>query len=234
MELVNTIDSKELYANRAVNDKNGNPIDTTYMDSNKLTIEDGKITEYNGTPFAGQNDETDPVFSASAAASITNTDISNWNGKQSKLTAGSNITISDANVIAGKSWTTEINAKQDKLVSGTNIKTINNQSVLGSGNIAISANPTFVCERYSEDISVKGGSLQTVTLTSRSKSGYTPLIIALNGALATDGSSIGIYYNLTSRTLASGQISNIKVQLIVGTTTAKTIRFVTDVLWMKN
>lgn len=58
MELVNTIDSKELYANRAVNDKNGNPIDTTYMDSNKLTIEDGKITEYNGTPFAGQGGMT--------------------------------------------------------------------------------------------------------------------------------------------------------------------------------
>lgn len=53
MELVNTIDNKELYANRAVNDKNGKPIDTTYMDSSKLTIEGGKITEYNGTPFAG-------------------------------------------------------------------------------------------------------------------------------------------------------------------------------------
>lgn len=39
---------------------------------------------------------------------------------------------------AGK-YQTEINAsKQDKLVSGTNIKTINNQSILGSGNISIS------------------------------------------------------------------------------------------------
>ena len=32
-----------------------------------------------------------------------------------------------------------ISGKQDKLVSGTNIKTINNQSLLGSGNINISA-----------------------------------------------------------------------------------------------
>ena len=32
-----------------------------------------------------------------------------------------------------------ISGKQDKLVSGTNIKTINNQSLLGSGNIKISA-----------------------------------------------------------------------------------------------
>ena len=34
---------------------------------------------------------------------------------------------------------TEVNAKQDSLVSGTNIKTINGESVLGSGNIAISS-----------------------------------------------------------------------------------------------
>lgn len=30
-----------------------------------------------------------------------------------------------------------VNNKQDKLVSGTNIKTVNGQSILGSGNIAI-------------------------------------------------------------------------------------------------
>ena len=52
--------------------------------------------------------ETDPVFSASAAHGITSTDITNWN------------------------------SKQPALVSGTNIKTINNQSILGSGNIEIS------------------------------------------------------------------------------------------------
>ena len=32
---------------------------------------------------------------------------------------------------------TELNAKQDTLVSGTNIKTVNNQSILGEGNITI-------------------------------------------------------------------------------------------------
>ena len=32
---------------------------------------------------------------------------------------------------------TELNAKQDALVSGTNIKTINNQSIIGEGNIEI-------------------------------------------------------------------------------------------------
>lgn len=33
---------------------------------------------------------------------------------------------------------TDISTKQDILVSGTNIKTINNQSILGSGDIAVS------------------------------------------------------------------------------------------------
>lgn len=51
--------------------------------------------------------ETDPVFSVSAAAGITSANITNWNGKQ------------------------------DKLVSGTNIKTINNVSLLGNGNISL-------------------------------------------------------------------------------------------------
>jgi hypothetical protein len=33
---------------------------------------------------------------------------------------------------------TEVKSKQDTLVSGTNIKTINNQSILGTGDITIS------------------------------------------------------------------------------------------------
>lgn len=43
-------------------------------------------------------------------------------------------TIPDTSDFATK---TELNAKQDTLVSGTNIKTINNESILGSGNIEI-------------------------------------------------------------------------------------------------
>ena len=59
------------------------------------------------TLSANAQTETDPVFTASAASSITSSNISSWDGKQ------------------------------DALVSGTNIKTINNESLLGSGNITI-------------------------------------------------------------------------------------------------
>lgn len=65
-----------------------------------LTNDSGFITDYT---------ETDPVFSASAAAGITSSDITNWNGKQAAL------------------------------VSGTNIKTVNGNSLLGSGDLSISS-----------------------------------------------------------------------------------------------
>lgn len=42
------------------------------------------------------------------------------------------------NVIIGK-VNEIIDEKQDNLVSGTNIKTVNNQSLLGSGNLTLSA-----------------------------------------------------------------------------------------------
>ena len=47
-------------------------------------------------------------------------------------------------VLAGE-VNTALSNKQDTLVSGTNIKTINNESVLGSGNINVpSSTPTFI------------------------------------------------------------------------------------------
>ena len=71
----------------------------------------------------GSITETDPIFSASAASGITSSDINSWNAKQSAL------------------------------VSGTNIKTINNESILGQGNINIqggSSLPVYVIDDNSE------------------------------------------------------------------------------------
>ena len=68
----------------------------------------GDVVHYDKSLSDFITSETDPVFTASAAHGITSTDITNWN------------------------------SKQPALVSGTNIKTINNESILGSGNINIS------------------------------------------------------------------------------------------------
>jgi hypothetical protein len=51
---------------------------------------------------------------------------------------------SDANKPVSTAQQTALNAKQDTLVSGTNIKTLNSTSLLGSGNIVLTANPSGV------------------------------------------------------------------------------------------
>ena len=68
-------------------------------------------------------------------------------------TSLSNITVKDSShslviksndiTIDGASIQTQINSKQNILVSGTDIKTINNQSILGSGDLSISATPDY-------------------------------------------------------------------------------------------
>lgn len=59
----------------------------------------------------------------------------------------------------------ELEEKQDELVSGTNIKTINNQSVLGSGNISIDSglptDPTTDGSYYLDNTIEDGGSSKT-------------------------------------------------------------------------
>jgi len=90
--------------------------------------------------------ETDPVFVASPSYGITSTDITEWDtaygwgnhstaGYLTSSAIGTTIQAYDADLTswAGLAPT----SKQDTLVSGTSIKTINNQSILGSGNITI-------------------------------------------------------------------------------------------------
>ena len=76
--------------------------------------------------------ETDPVFSASASAGISSSDITSWNGKQ------------------------------DALVSGTNIKTINNTSILGSGNIT--ALDSSLIEQKNMIVTYEDNTTETVKL----------------------------------------------------------------------
>lgn len=76
-----------------------------------------------------------------ADSHVTAEEKRNWNDKQEALTAGEHITIIDDRI------SVDISSKQDLLVSGTNIKTINGESLLGSGNIAISAGSSVYVDR---------------------------------------------------------------------------------------
>jgi len=120
--------------------------------------------------------ETDPIFAASAAYNISNSDITNWNNKSDFSgdyndlsnkptipTVPTNVSAftNDAGYITGYTETDPIftasaaynisnnditnwNGKQAALVSGTNIKTVNNISLLGSGNVSISSGGVIV------------------------------------------------------------------------------------------
>lgn len=62
------------------------------------------------------------------------------------ITATSLGAITKANADAAYASKTELEEKQDTLVSGTNIKTINGQSVIGSGNIEIQGGGTITVD----------------------------------------------------------------------------------------
>jgi hypothetical protein len=90
---------------------------------NKPTIPTNVSELNNDSGFITSYTETDPIFTASAAHGIQANDITTWNGKQ------------------------------DALVSGTNIKTINNQTILGSGNISVGGGGTAT------DVKINGTSI---------------------------------------------------------------------------
>lgn len=79
------------------------------------------IKRYNGTSW-----EKIPIMADKATADVYGNDISTTYAKK-------------ADVYTNTETDSKLSAKQDKLVSGTNIKTINGSSILGSGNITISA-----------------------------------------------------------------------------------------------
>ena len=83
---------------------------------------------------------------------ITTTDLSNY---QTKITSSAKLSadlISDGttNKIVTATEKSTWSGKQDALVSGTNIKTINNQSILGNGNIDIQGGTTVEAYTASE------------------------------------------------------------------------------------
>ena len=77
--------------------------------------------------------ETDPIFMASPASGISEQDITNWDSKLDASSLEPYYTSAQTDTAIDNA----VSGKQDTLVSGVNIKTINNESLLGSGNIVI-------------------------------------------------------------------------------------------------
>lgn len=83
-------------------------------------------------------------------------------------------------------WTSRTWVAQEKLVSGTNIKTINNTSLLGSGNISIE--PNEIASINTTESTASGGN-NTVTINTTN--GTSKTFNVKNGKDGADGVSLG-------------------------------------------
>lgn len=96
------------------------------------------IRIWNGAASSGGSVTVDSAISSTSENPVQNKVIySALGGKQDSLTFDSTPTSASTNPVTSGGVYTALADKQDTLVSGTNIKTINNNSLLGSGNITI-------------------------------------------------------------------------------------------------
>ena len=195
--------------------------------------------------------ETDPIFTASDAYGITSSDITNWNGKSDF--SGSYNDLTDKPTLFSGDYTdltnkptipdelsdlsddtthrlvtdtekTTWSGKQDALVSGTNIKTINNNSILGSGNITISGGGS------STDVQINGTSIVVSDvaniLTETAYDSSTNKIATMSDVPDTTGFIDKDVNNLTNYSLTTTLQANKSItkgiEYIVGTQASAT------------
>ena len=118
--------------------KNDGTIDTT-----SYSTFSGSYTDLSNKPTIP--DELADLSDDSTHRVVTDTEKTTWNGKQNAITSSNKLSadlINDSSTTNKFVTLTEMafwNDKQESLVSGTNIKTINNTSILGSGNLDVGA-----------------------------------------------------------------------------------------------
>ena len=153
--------------------------------------------------------ETDPVFQASAASGITEQNITNWNNKLDSSDLEPYYTSAQTDTAISNATS----GKQDTLVSGTNIKTINNQSLLGSGNIEIQGG--------------SGGSGGGETVIELTQSQYDALTGFAQDTtyIITDAPSVDLdnYYTSAQTESAITAQTSLKQDTLVSGTNIKTI-----------
>lgn len=143
-----------------------------------------------GTGGGGIIVETDPIFSASPAASITDEKKAEWDRKQDAISDLSAIREGAALGATALQEHQDISGKQDTLVSGDNIKTINGKSILGSGDITIESGNSDTC--YLElPVNEEGQCLPSGTLTEEqfSKIANCKTLVARIAYMSGDGNS---------------------------------------------
>ena len=119
---------------------------------------------------------------------------------------------STAGALSSTDWNT-FNGKQDALVSATNIKTINGNSVLGSGDLVVSAtaNPSVIALNATDGTAITGTTTETISRSllipanTYTSNGMLEVLARMTKTGALGTSNMRIYKN-TSNTLTGATL----------------------------
>jgi hypothetical protein len=172
-----------------------------------------KVTSWSSTPM-DTHIPTEKLVKNTLDTKLSGTKVTSWSG-----------TVSDSNIPSEKLVKDSLDDKQATLVSGTNIKTINNNSLLGSGNIDIQGGGADVGSFTELQVLITDASSGDVLVLDKdykntgNESYITidkPLTILGNGhVLDADGKS-GIFNITESCNISSLIFTNSKVTGILG------------------
>ena len=172
------------------------------LDGKQDTLESGvNIKTINGDSLLGSGDMV--ISSGGDTVSYTQTQ-----------TSGNELGTITINGTPSKIYGVDYSSKQDALVSGTNIKTVNNNSLLGSGNISIPSGDTV---SYTQT-QTSGDELGTITINGTGKKIYGKDYSSKQDALVS-GTNIKTVNN--NSLLGSGDVA--VQEVLVSGTNIKTI-----------
>ena len=102
----------------------------------KLTVGDGITIDENNV-ISAQSEEVDQNYNANSLNAQSGKAVAEALATIPEITVDQTYNSESENAQSGKAVAEAVNTKQDILVDGTNIKTVNNESLLGEGNITI-------------------------------------------------------------------------------------------------
>jgi hypothetical protein len=126
-----------------------------------------EVSEFNGTGYVSKSITGQEIIDAVAGGGVTDVTASAPLASSGGSTPDISMAVADAGhdgYLSSTDWNT-FNDKQEQLVSGTNIKTINGSSVLGSGDLVVSAtaNPSVIVLNATDGTAVTGTLADTIS-----------------------------------------------------------------------